>query len=362
MSIIVNASRIGNVGGLRSFAKSLMQCFEGIPGICVVVPSGIHLTIEHEEHFVPSWLASHLRNSPLRPLLWWAYSAVLFPGNSTLQVLGSTHHVLPFRKHQIVTVHDIRPYYYPDNWAQAVYFRYLLPRMLKRCDGVLTVSESSKNLLVSVYGLKREQVHVVPNVVECEFLLPSSSGARDADRYLLAVGSTWKHKNVAELLRMHEYWAPTYKLKIVAAAGEYAEFLMRMANHLQIQNRVEFLSGTSSMDLLSLYQHCAALVHPSTMEGFGLPPLEAMSCGRPVIVSDIAPFRELYGDVPIYVQLGDVESWRSAFAALEGYSEVRISSGIERAKSFSHSKMRQSLFCALRAIWGEDFLGEAPQG
>ena len=92
------------------------------------------------------------------------------------------------------------------------------------------------------------------------------------------------------------------------------------------------------------------------MEGFGLPPLEAMACGRPVIVSDIAPFRELFAEVPLYVQLGNRESWRAAFTALEEYSELRIRSGIERARSFSQARMRGSVFGALRAIWGEDFL------
>jgi glycosyltransferase involved in cell wall biosynthesis len=287
-----------------------------------------------------------------------AYSSVCFPGASDLRVLCSTHHVLPFRKHQIVIVHDIRSYYHPDSWVQAFYYRFLLPRSLKRCDGILTVSESSKNLLVSVYRIEPERVQVIPNVVDCEFWRPASNGTPHNDRYLLTVGSTWKHKNVTELLRMHRCWASRYRLKIVAGASQYAESLKQMVNELKIQDRVELLSGVSRTELLSLYQHCAALVYPSIMEGFGLPPLEAMSCGRPVIVSDIDLFRELFGDIPLYVQLGNVESWRAAFAALDGYSEVRIRSGIEHARSFSQARMRRSLFCALRTIWGKDSLGE----
>lgn len=358
MSIIVNASRIGCVGGLRGFAKALVQCLEGFPCISVVVPSGIHLTRENELQFVPAWLASGAQISLLRPVLWLAYGAFCFPGARTRRVLSSTPHVLPFRKHQIVTVHDIRSYYYPDSWVQAFYYRFLLPSALKRCDGILTVSESSRSLLVSVYRLEQERIHVVPNVVDCELLRPAANGAVDADRYLLTVGSSWKHKNVTELLRMHEFWASRYRLKIVASAGQYREVLVKMVRQLGIQDRVELLSEVSPKELLLLYQHCAALVYPSTMEGFGLPPLEAMACGRPVIVSDIAPFRELYGEVPVYVQLGNSESWRAAFAALEGYSEARIRSGIEHAKSYSQARMRSSLLCALRAIWGDDCLGE----
>ena len=176
------------------------------PGHIDMVPSGIHLTGKSEQRFVPAWLASHARISWWRPVLWLAYSAVCFPRASSLRVLCSTHHVLPFRKHQIVIVHDIRQYYYPDNWVQAFYFRFLLPRALRRCDGVLTVSESSKNLIVSVYSLDPERVRVIPNVVDCEcgvHLLMELQMRTD----LLTVGSTWKHKNVTELLRMHQFWA-----------------------------------------------------------------------------------------------------------------------------------------------------------
>jgi glycosyltransferase involved in cell wall biosynthesis len=356
LSIILNASRIGKFGGQRSFGEALVRCFDGLPGISVVVPSGIQLAGEFEQYFVPAWLGSHPRTSLWRPALWFAYGTVLFPGDFTRRVLCSTHHVLPLRKNQIVIVHDIRSYYYPDNWLQGFYYRFLLPRALKRCDGILTVSESSKDLIVSVYGLKPERVQVIPNVVDSEFWRPSTNASADTDLYLLSVGSTWPHKNVAELLKMHECWASKYRLKIVAGSSQYTELLMKMVNDLRIQDRVELLSGISSAELLSLYQHCAALVYPSVMEGFGLPPLEAMACGRPVIVSDIAPFRELFGEVPVYVQLGSEESWRAAFAALEEYSEPRIRSGIDRARSFSQARMCSSVFGALRAIWGEDCL------
>ena len=360
MSIIVNASRIGKVGGLRRFATAVVNCFQGVPGVsAVVAPAGIHLTGDVDQWCVPAWLASGAQISVLRPVLWLAYCAFCFPGSRRNRVLSSTHHVLPFRKHQIVTIHDLRSYYYPDSWAQALYYRLVLPSALRHCDGILTVSESSRNLLVSVYCISADRIHVVPNVVDYEFLGPAAGEVGDANGYLLTVGSSWKHKNVTELLRMHEYWVSRYRLKIVASPGQYWEELLRLVNELALQDRVEFLSNVTPTQLLSLYQRCAALVYPSTMEGFGLPPLEAMACGRPVIVSDIAPFRELYGEIPIYVQLGETESWRAAFAALEKYSEERIGSGIEHARTYSLAQMRKALFCALRSIWGDDCLEEA---
>jgi glycosyltransferase involved in cell wall biosynthesis len=355
LSIIINATRIGKFGGQRSFGEALVQCFDGRRGVSVIVPAGIKLAANVDQQSVPAWLGSHARISLWRPVLWFAYGAFFFPANSHCRVFTSTHHVLPFRKHQIVIVHDIRSYYHPDSWVQSVYFKFLLPRGLKRCDGILTVSESSKDLIVSAYGIEPERVQVIPNVVDSEFFRRSADRSDNASGYLLTVGSTWPHKNVAELLEMHEVWAARYKVKVVAGSSQYTERLKKIACHLGIQDRVEFLSGISSTELLSLYQHCAALVYPSIMEGFGLPPLEAMSCGRPVLVSDIAPFRELFGEIPIYVELGNAESWRKAFLGLQGYSEQRIQSGIELAMSYSQARMRSSVFAALRAIWGEDF-------
>lgn len=352
--VVVNAARIGDVGGLRTFLQAMIRCFEETScAVNVVVPAGESID---SAITTPKWLASPSHVSSLRPILWWFYGAACFPAKSGTKILCSTHHVLPFRKHQIVTVHDIRPYYYPDSWAQHFNFRYLLPRALKRCDGVLTVSEATKESLLSVYGLERDRVHVVPNIVDTNFFQPCDSGNRGDDPYLLTVGSTWKHKNVAELLRMHEYWSRRYKLKIVAGKGQYLDSLKKLVVKLGIENQVEFLSGLSAVKLRSLYQNCASLVYPSVMEGFGLPPLEAMACGRPVIVSDIAVFRELYGDVPLYARLGDVESWKNAFASLETYSEDRIRSGMDRANAFSLERMRKALFGALEAIWGDGVL------
>jgi glycosyltransferase involved in cell wall biosynthesis len=356
--MLINAARIGEVGGLRSFVEALACCFGDTKGVTGVVPEGVQLKAGIAQVSTPKWLASSSRVSWFRPILWWIYGAFFFPASFDTRILCSTHHVLPFRKHQVVTVHDIRPYYYPDSWAQYFNFRVLLPRALKKCDGVLTVSESSKKLLVSVYGVEPRRVYVVPNIVDSEFFHPCDSRTHCDDPYILTVGSTWKHKNVTELLRMHECWASKYKLKIVAGAGQYSESLKKLASELRIEDRIELSSGLPATELRSLYQHCTALVYPSVMEGFGLPPLEAMSCGRPVIISDIALFRELYGDVPVYVRLGDIHSWVKAFAALEGYSAARIRSGVEHARSFSRPRMREALFGALEAMWNEDFRRE----
>jgi len=350
--LLINAARIGDVGGLRSFTEGLIRCIEDCPGVSVVVPSGVTFKANLKQEAVPSWLASSTRVSLLRPILWALYSLIDARTMRAERILTSTHHVLPLHKRQIVTVHDVRPYYYADNRVQAFYWRRLLPKALQKCDGVLTVSETSKGLLTKVYGIDPERIHVIPNVVDTTYFSPAQCTAPTCEPYLLAVGGSWKHKNITELLEMHRYWIPKYQLKIVAGKGQYSELLQQLVMKLGIADRVEFLSGVPLDELRTLYQRCEALVYPSFIEGFGLPPLEAMACGRPVIVSDTQLSHELYGDVPLFVQLGSAESWCAAFDALPHYSQERANRGITIARSYSPQRMRSALQEALAKIWG----------
>jgi glycosyltransferase involved in cell wall biosynthesis len=361
LRLLINAARIGDVGGLRCFAEALAGCFGSAGNALVVVPEGVQLQCGIAQGSTPKWLASSSRVSSLKPILWWIYGAAFFPARASTNILCSTHHVLPFREHQVVTVHDIRPYYYPDSWVQRLNFHFILPRALKSCDGVLTVSEATKKLLVSVYGLEPSRVYVVPNTVDSEFFTPRADRVLSESPFLLGVGSSWKHKNIAELLKVHKCWAHKYRLKIVAGTGQYLESLKELSAVLEIKDRVEFLKDVPASRLRSLYQECSALVYPSIMEGFGLPPLEAMSCGRPVIVSDIPLFRELYGDTPIFVRLGDVTSWDQAFLDLGSITNERLQKGVHHARTFTQEKMKACLFSALERIWGETFMHELKQ-
>jgi glycosyltransferase involved in cell wall biosynthesis len=94
-------------------------------------------------------------------------------------------------------------------------------------------------------------------------------------------------------------------------------------------------------------------VYPSLMEGFGIPPLEAMACGIPVIVSNIDVFREIYEDVPIFVKPGNNESWSNAFKQLKdsAHLEKKVKMGLLKAREFSEERMGSALFKALATIW-----------
>lgn len=353
----LNCSRIGTAGGLRHFAEQVMACLTSSnESVDAVLPSPIPAPARIRKIATPAYLSSSSKVSKLRPILWLAYGRLSFPVATNRRILCTTHHVLPAHKHQIVTVHDLRPYFYPDSSVQSLYFHRLLPKALKRCEGVLTVSETSRQMLIEIYGLAESRVRVVPNAITISHAARSpevgSCSSSTEEEFLLMVGASWAHKNADELLRMHHHWAKRFRLKIVAGEGPYLSQLQSLAAELGLLDRVDFFSALSEAALQSLYARSAALVYPSKMEGFGLPPLEALSYGKPVIVSDIAIFREMYGSFPHYVSLGNEASWGHVFSELQEPDLDYIDRAVRYAAGFSLERMKIALDTALSDFWG----------
>lgn len=355
----INASRIGIRGGLRTYAEAVLECLATqYDDVDLVLPHAVPVPEGIQTFALPEWLSSSSRVSKLRPLLWLAYSAFLFPCRQSRRVLSTTHHSLPFHRHQILTVHDLRPYFEPDTWVQKFYFHVMLARALRRCDGIITVSETSKRDIIAVYGIDEQKIRVVPNAVDPPSAKFESRPNLEGDGvpYLLMVGASWKHKNAMEVLEEHDSWRRDFRLTIVAGEGQYCEQLKKRATDLGISEDVNFLHELSEAELEGLYRGCSALVYPSRMEGFGLPPLEAMARGKPVIVSDIPVFRELFGDAPYFVELGNSASWKLAFSELlqpgSDSQTMHCREGQAIALKFSRERMCLALTAALESIWG----------
>jgi O-antigen biosynthesis alpha-1,4-mannosyltransferase len=353
-SIVVNLSRIGKKGtGLYVFSKNLVACFRcHLNDVSVVAPVGVDFNGCDGIIRVPSWVSMTQKVSRIRPILWLVYAIFLFPERAG-RILSTTHHAVPGAKRQIITIHDLRPYFYPDSFPQRFYFRRMLPRVVRKVDGILTVSDATKRLIIQCYGIAPGKIHVVPNCVDVSRFSARLAGPEQDSPYLFVVGATWAHKNAHELLQMASLWAGKYRLKIISGQGSYRDSLRRVASEAGILERIDFIEYVAEGELIALYQGATALVYPSLMEGFGIPPIEAMACGVPVIVSDIEVFRETYGAVPIYVELGKPASWESAFMQLEDATLVgdMVRLGLERARSFSIDRVCSSLMKALAAIW-----------
>jgi len=243
-------------------------------------------------------------------------------GRDTL-VYSPTHHGLPNQQGQIITIHDLICLRFPaQHRPQNLYFRFGLPSLLKKCRAVFTVSETTRQDVAQTYGFPLDRIYVVPNGVNMEQFSAKPS-ARPESPFLLMVGARYAHKNVSEVLDMARLWASTYRLVITSCSGAYKQLLLRKVAERGLTERVEFKDYVTFAELVHLYQACSALVYPSKWEGFGIPPLEALACGSPVIASDIPVHQEVLGDAAFFVKLGDESSWAAAFDAIRRDEAVK---------------------------------------
>lgn len=258
-------------------------------------------------------------------------------------VYSPTHHGFFNTRDQIITIHDLIGLHYPENFPrQTRFFRTVMPRLIARSRAVFVVSEATGADVVRFFGTDPRKIFVVPNAVA-----PVPPGGEPKADYLLIVGCHLPHKNVEEVLRRSPLWAGRWTLKIVGAAGAYGDAMRGLVRSLGLSERVEFLPFVGDDELDRLYRRAAALLYPSRMEGFGLPPLEALARGTVPVVSDIPVHREVLGEAAHYVSLGDEASWRGAFAAVGGHSRQAAQAVLAR---YSPEAVNSRLDAALLAI------------
>jgi glycosyltransferase involved in cell wall biosynthesis len=279
---------------------------------------------------------------------WWMRSLRF---DSDL-VYSPTHHGLPGQSGQIITIHDLICLRFPaQHWPQYLFFRFGLPRLLKKCRAVFTVSEATRQDIAKNYRYPSERIFIVPNGVDTDHFFPAPA-ERPKHPFLLMVGARYPHKNVDEVLSISSCWKERYRLIVTSCGGQYRQRLEQKVRDLGLSDRVEFKDYLSSAELLKLYQGASALLYPSLWEGFGIPPLEALACGTPVIASDIPALREVLAHAAIFVKPGSVESWRSALQTLADPASLagHLSSGYAQLQKFTWNNAVDALEQALLRV------------
>jgi len=224
--------------------------------------------------------------------------------------------ILPIRaRHRVVTVHDVYhlAYLHTLNRIERLYARTVISLAARLSEKVITVSAFSKSEIVKYTGIGPEKVEVIHNGVDSVGFQDAKSGdgAGPSGPYLLYVGNVKPHKNIIGLINafaMVHKSLPDLKLVI---AGKKDSFIHGIDNldeyvaNLGIDRQIVFTGFVEEDELYGLYKNARLFVFPSFYEGFGLPPLEAMASGVPVVASRTSSVPEVCGDAAMYVDPHD---------------------------------------------------------
>jgi glycosyltransferase involved in cell wall biosynthesis len=249
----------------------------------------------------------------------------------------------------IVTVHDVTvfsPFFRMAGYRKEG-FRWLLTRAVRRAEKVVTVSEAAKKDIIREFAIPPGKVTVIYNWVTETFFSEEGPlcGASPAEgEYLLYVGLRIYHKNLDGIVRAFLLLTGEFPaLKLVVAGRRYTtpDMIDRWKADPRLAGRLVEILDPPDETLRSLYAGAKAFVFPSYAEGFGLPPLEAMAAGVPVVCSDIPVFREVYGDAVRYVDPSRPESIAAGIRELlddPGLSDSLRQRGRERASMYRQER------------------------
>ena len=248
----------------------------------------------------------------------------------------------------VITVHDLAIYrnagWFPQR--QPLSTRWVVPSSLRRADRVIAVSRNTAQDAEELFGVDRSRISVVPHGVSAG-LRPMSgeelASARERlglpERFILFVGTIEPRKNLLTLL---EAWAMLRDRPDLVIVGGWGWNYEPIRNRIsRLGDRVHHLDALEPWHLPAVYNLALALAHPAWYEGFGLPPLEAMACGTPVVVSDSSSLPEVVDDAGLIVPAGDPEAWRKALERVLGDHDLAADlrhRGILRAAEFSWSR------------------------
>ena len=266
------------------------------------------------------------------------WEQVFLPAASGNRMLWSPNNTGPLAvARQVLTMHDIIPVEHPEwfNARFAAWYQWLLPRLTRRAQHLIAVSEFTKQRLVERFGIRPEKITVVWNGVDAQFHTRSADEVAEVRealaiptaKYLLSLGSLEPRKNLGRLLAA---WRSIKRelpgdLSLVVVGAKGSPQVFRDASITEIPQGVHFTGYARQEHLPALYSGALGLVYPSLYEGFGLPPLEAMACGTPVITSDTTSLPEVTGGAALLVDPLD-ESAIAAAILLSIESEPKAAS------------------------------------
>lgn len=351
MRIGIDARMIDNTGigrYLRNLLIQLARIDTRSEYVVFVNRNNSRVVTQNNVMFVPLHIAVPLYS--LREQYWlpweirrWQPDLMHYP-NFDLPLLRWSPYV--------VTIHDLIYYLYPDQCpsrAAHYYAGFMIKHAVAHARIVMTDSEYSKQDLIKHFAVPARKIRVVFPAADAQCCPRSVEEAHAIVRaqygitqpYILYVGKQHPYKNIATMLRAYAVYGDIYdnfQMVIAGKKDERQKELYQLAETLNLGNRIIFTDFVKEETLFDLYRGARLFVFPSRYEGFGLPPLEAMACGVPVVCSNAASLPEVVGDAAIQVDPNNVRGFADAMQSVltdQTQWEMLRQNGLRQARQFS---------------------------
>jgi glycosyltransferase involved in cell wall biosynthesis len=291
-------------------------------------------------------------NGPRRRF-WWSFYLPRYSRHASFALFHGTNFELPYWTTcpTVLTIHDLSLLLYPETHEKDLVrrARLKLPRAARKADAIITPSETVRGEVCKHLGISAEKVFAIPEAARAAFCPMPASESRAVgrrlgveDEFIFFVGTVEPRKNLLTLVRAFErvIRATSSQVQLVIAGdkGWLSDDLMDYLRESDVRERVLFTGHLPDEDLRALYSSCRVFVYPSLYEGFGLPLLEAMACGAPVVTSRVPSIVETVEDVARLISPTDVEDLASGITALlddAGERKHRSTLGIQHARKFT---------------------------
>ncbi len=311
-----------NYTGVENYTKYILKALSKVIDIIRVKPSSSNRYFTH----------------------FWTHFILPFKKGETLFCPANIAPIfVPKNKKVILTIHDVAFLTYPKSFTNFFrwYYKILVPINIKRADKIITVSSYSKKEIEKFYPFSKGKIEVVYLGYNKEFKKLGLQKRKE----ILFVGSLNERKNFIGVLKAFiNLKRKDYKLIVVGnfsyvfTINNETQEILNMAKE---SDNIEFKMNILNSELVKLYNQSELFIFPSFYEGFGLPVLEAMACGVPVITSHVSSLPEVGGDAVVYVDPSSVDDIKNKMQMVLNDKKLQdemIKKGLKRAKEFSWEK------------------------
>jgi len=350
--VVINARFLTQtITGVQRFAIEICRLLQDlIPEIRFVAPDNIIHPDLAAELNVETYgkLSSHFWEQLELPL----YLRRL--GNPLLVNLCNTAPV--YYNNKVVCIHDLSSFINPQWFSKsfATVYKIILPQIARSSKKIITVSNFSKDSLHSILNIPKTDIEVIYNGVSENFISNNTlTSVNKYGHYILSVSSIEPRKNLKNLIQAFKLADITGIKLVIVGAGSKVFNDPDLKMLVQDREDIIFTGYLSDTNLAEVYQKARLFVYPSLFEGFGIPPLEAMYCGCPTIVSNTSSLPEVCGDASYYVNPLEPNEIAQAIKLLAENEEIRktlILKGLKRARTFNWKNSAEKLASIINTL------------